>query len=106
MKKILSTILVCVLLLGTMLVLVSCGGKIDKGEYVNTDGETIEIDGKNLVFISADGEEAEYTYEIKDDEDSDRQIIYLTDSNGDVYENYFKKLDDGFEFAGDKYTKK
>lgn len=107
MKKIFSTVLICVLLLSAVLVLASCGNKIDSGRYIGSNGAIVEIDGKNFV-ITIDGEEYEYTYEInKDDGDSDKKVIYLTDSEGEeLAPCYFEELDDGFQFNGVKYTKK
>ena len=108
MKKIISTILVCVLLASTMLLLVSCGGAIEDGTYVNSaKGAEIEISGNTLV-ITKDDTETTYTYEIKDDENnSAKQNIVLTpDSEGDVVTFSYEKLEDGFVINGTKYTKK
>lgn len=105
MKKIISTLLVCVLLLGSVLVLGSCGKRINKGTYVASDGSVVEISGKDFVYTTG-GSSYEYTYEIKKDEaDPSRQKIYLT-SGDETVEYYYTKYDDGFEFAGQKYTKK
>ncbi|MBQ8321143.1 MAG: hypothetical protein IJX92_02110 [Clostridia bacterium] len=112
MKKIISTILVCVLLASTMLLLVSCGGAIEDGTYVNrAKGAEIEISGNTLVINKTAGDETEsgtYTYEIKDDENnSAKQNIVLTpDFEGDVVTFSYEKLEDGFVINGTKYTKK
>ena len=106
MKRIISTILVCVLLLGTMLVLVSCGGGIDNGEYVSSQG-VVEISGKDFVITTEAQGALTYTYEVKnDDVDPSKQKIYLTGSDGVTHEYYFERLEDGFKFQGIKYTKK
>jgi hypothetical protein len=106
MKKIISSLLICVLLLGSVLVLGSCGKKINKGTYVSSDGIVVEISGKDFVIKNGDVSE-EYTYEIKkDSDDPDRQKIYLTNDDGETVDFYYTKHDDGFEFAGKKYTKK
>lgn len=107
MKKIVSSILVCVLLVSTMLVLVSCGGAIENGTYVNdAKGVEIEISGSTLV-ITKDGAESSYTYEIKDKENNSvkQNIILTSDSDGEVVTYTYEKLEDGFAFNGTKYTK-
>jgi len=106
MKKIISTLLVCVLLLGSVFVLGSCGKKIDKGTYVSSDGSVVEISGKEFVY-TVNGISYDYTYEIKKDEDDpSRKKIYLTNDDDETVEFYYTKHDDGFEFAGRKFTKK
>ena len=106
MKKIISTLLVCVLLIGSVLVLGSCGKKINKGTYISSDGSVVEISGKNFVYTTG-GSTYEYTYVIKKDEaDPSRQKIYLTNGDDETVDFYYTKHDDGFEFAGQKYTKK
>ncbi len=106
MKRIISTILICALLLGTMLVLVSCGGGIDNGTYVSSKG-VVEISGSEFVITTDDQGELAYTYEVKNDEsDPSKQKIFLTGGDGATYEYYYERLEDGFKFNGIKYTKK
>ncbi len=105
MKRIISTILVCVLLLGTVLTLASCGGGIDNGTYVSDIG-VIKISGSELTMTQGTTSWT-YTYEIKTDElDSSKQKIFLEDANGETFDYYYEKYDDGFKFAGTKYTKR
>lgn len=127
MKKILSTILVCVFILGTMLVLVSCGGGIDDGKYVGSNGNTIEISGSSLMITVTEYDEtfdAKYEYEVKtSDKDPEKQIILLTlesnnyegqnekikadyTPNGEAIEMNYERLEDGFIIGAIKYTKK
>ena len=127
MKKILSAILACVFILGTMLVLVSCGGGIDDGKYVGSNGNKIEISGTSLVItVTEFGEtfDATYKYEVKNNEqDPEKQVILLTlESNnyegqnekikadytpdGKTMELYYERFEDGFVIGGIKYTKK
>ena len=127
MKKIISTVLVCVLLLSTMLVLVSCGGGIDNGKYIGTNGVTVEISGdKYIATVSEYGETftVTYKYEVKNnDQDPDQQVIVLAvesldydgsnsaikngySADADSFELPYEKNEDGFVVAGIKYTKK
>ena len=80
MKKIISAILVCFVLVGSMLALVSCGGgDIDNGTYVATMGsyeQTVKIDGNQVIMVQTEEEddavvatlEIVFTYEVNDDE--------------------------------------
>ena len=126
MKQIISAILVCVLLVGAMLALVSCTGGIDNGTYVSSKGDTIEIDGKKyVVSTTIDGEALKltYSYEIKDAEnDPDKQTITLTyestDYNGanssikdglasvEPFTCSYETFEGGFVIDGVKFTKK
>ena len=108
MKKTVSSILVCVLLISTMLVLVSCGGAIENGTYVN-DAKGVEIEiSDNTLVITKDGAETSYTYEIKDKENNSakQNIILTSDSDGEVVTFTYEKLEDGFAIDNTKYTKK
>lgn len=72
MKKILSAFLVCVLLVGTVFALVSCGGISGTYEF-SEDGmsQTLKFSGKNLEVTMTYEDETEtikYTYELNDDE--------------------------------------
>ena len=91
MKKIISAILVCFVLVGSMLALVSCGGgDIDNGTYVATMGsyeQTVKIDGNKFIMVQTEEEdeavfatlEIVFTYEVKADEaDAEKQVLVLT----------------------------
>ena len=77
MKKILSAILVCFLLVGSMLALVACNGAkgdIDNGTYVYENEQvkiTLKVDGNKLTMVQPQGETATieqvYTYELTED---------------------------------------
>lgn len=72
MKKILSAFLVCVLLVGTVFALVSCGGLSGTYEF-SEDGmtQTVKFSGNNLEVTMTYEDETEtmkYTYELNDDE--------------------------------------
>lgn len=70
MKKIVSALLVCFLLVGSMFALVSCGGNgIKNGTYKSED-TTIKVSGDTFTVVEEeDGEEIEmiYTYELSED---------------------------------------
>ncbi|MBO5009752.1 MAG: hypothetical protein J6D20_03510 [Clostridia bacterium] len=106
MKRIISTILICVLLLGAILTLVSCGGGIDNGTYVSGKS-VVEISGSEFIITTEEDGELTYTYEIKNDEaDSSKQKIFLTGSDGKTHEYYYVRLEEGFKFNGITYTKR
>lgn len=111
------------LLVGMMLVLVSCSGGIDNGSYASSKGDVIEIDGnKYTASVTKDGAtfKITYTYEIKDDEvNPDVQRIHLaydsTDASSEIkseleksepFSFTYEKVEDGFVINGTKYTKK
>ena len=84
MKKIVSALLVCFLLVGSMFALVSCGGDIANGTYVYESEygykQTIEIKGNEFIMVQDGGDEGKleivFNYEVK--EDGDAKKIYLT----------------------------
>lgn len=94
MKKIVSALLVCFLLVGSMFALVSCGAtKIDNGTYesefmtVIVKGEdfkmTYDLADMGLDELGVEGSmEIIFTYEIKADEDEDAkegdEVLVLT----------------------------
>lgn len=126
MKKVISAIIVCILLVSVMLVLVSCTGGIDNGSYVSTKGDSIEIDGnKYTVTTTVSGEAitVTYVYEIKDSENNpDKQEIHLSfnslsysGSNPEITESFtssdafslpYERTEDGFVINGVRFTKK
>lgn len=112
MKKIISTMLVCVLLLGCVFTLASCSRL--SGTYSNVEdgtGTTYEFDGDQLVMktylLGVKTAEVEGTYEIKDDE----IIITWETVGGKEVEARFefeRGFDDGkayIEINDDKYIK-
>ena len=73
MKKISSAFLVCVLLVGTVFALASCGGGLSGTYELSEDGmtQTIKFSGKNLEMTMKAGDESmtlKYTYELNEDE--------------------------------------
>ena len=123
MKQIISMVTVCMLLVGMMLLLVSCSGGIDNGSYVNSEGSVIEIDGnKYTASVTKDGAtfKITYTYEIKDDEaNPDVQRIHLTYESTDAssavkselekaepFSYTYEKVEGGFIINNVKYVKK
>ena len=75
MKKILSAILVCFLLVGSMLALVACNGAkgdIDNGTYVYETEQvkiTLKVSGDELTMTQESGEDVVkyfYTYELNE----------------------------------------
>ncbi len=123
MKKIISAIVLCLMLAGSVLMLVSCGD-IDEGKYVSSTGISFEIDGDT--YIISDGDVAGYAkYKV----DGDKLILTYDkiefigdsadkaefDSNRDVLIEYFKanvcrtydfeKIDGGVKIDGVKFKK-
>ena len=91
MKKIISAILVCFILVGSMLALVSCGGgDIENGTYVATMGsyeQTVKIDGNKFIMVQTEEDENDeviatleivFTYEVKADEADAEKLAALT----------------------------
>ena len=87
MKKIVSALLVCFLLVGSMFALVSCGAtKIANGTYeAEEESMVVKIDGDEFTIVQEeDGSSVEivFTYEIKADEAEDAkegaEVIVLT----------------------------
>ena len=52
MKKILSLIIVCLLLCGSVFALTSCSDELEEGRYVSYDGIAFEIVEDSFVFAS------------------------------------------------------
>ena len=72
MKKIVSALLVCILLVGTLFTLVSCGGGLSgtyKGNNIITQFD-LKFSGKNVTVIVGD-KELKGTYEIKENDDKE-----------------------------------
>lgn len=103
MKKIVSAILVCALLLCSLLTFVACKG-VDEGVYVSSSGTEIEF-VKKTCTVNADGSQKTYTYEIKDDASNpDKQEIHLS-ADGETLVFSYEKLKDGVAIEGIKYNK-
>lgn len=115
MKKTLSLLLVSVLLIGSVLILMSCGGKTLSGEYeldALFASQSYKFSGSKVtITVSAVvGNDLVYegTYEINDDE-----ITFTFDSEDESAKEYsgtvsFYEADDGsyIKIAGVKYKKK
>ena len=72
MKRIISSALVCVLLLGVMFTLVSCGGL--SGTY---EGKLFDLKfSGNKVTVIAGDKELAGTYEIEKDDDGNKKISF------------------------------
>ena len=72
MKRIISSALVCVLLLGVMFTLVSCGGL--SGTY---EGKLFDLKfSGNKVTVIAGDKELTGTYEIEKDDDGNKKISF------------------------------
>ena len=119
MKKIISAILVCVLLVGCMFTLASCGKKVAKGTYKdalnvtsytfkgnkvtltidNIVGEDTVLEGKYEINKNDDGE-LEITFEFEgDDDDAEKNSTTVSYSEGEEDGKKYIKL------GGFKYTK-
>ncbi len=109
MKKVVSSVLVCVLLLSTVFVLASCG-KMLNGEYENALGVTLEFSGNKVTrkwdipLVGTTTREGTYSIE-----DSKITITYGDDEeNSGTYE-FAHGQENGVDFikiAGIKYEKK
>ena len=117
MKKIISMTLVCMLLIGCVLTLASCGktlsGKYSVGSGVA--GTTYDFSGKNVTitfYLFGTETTAEGTYEITIDE-NDKEIITFTFENEDAedYNGEFSFVEgteggvDYIKIGGIKYEK-
>lgn len=118
MKKIISAILVCVLLVGCMLTLASCGKKVAKGTYKDALGFTAYTFKGNKVTLTIDkpGEDIvlEGKYEINKTDDDKLEITFSFEGDEeDAEENsttvsYSEGEEDGKKYiklGGVKYTK-
>jgi len=120
MKKIISTILVCVLLLGCVFTLASCSktvsgtyeGKIDIG--LASYAVTYTFSGKKVTAVSkltvgvVVSEEAKGTYEITENEDGTMEITFDFEEEKTVFKDgsvTFAEGEDYIQLAGVKYTK-
>ena len=110
MKRIISTLLVCVLLVGCVFSLAACGKKVS-GKYQDAlKVTTYEFKGsKVIITVKALGAEigsAEGKYSIKDD-----KITLEFDSDDDDVKEYsgtfdFKETDDGIKIGIVEYKAK
>lgn len=121
MKKIISAVLVCVLLLGCMLTLASCGKKLSGTYTTGGDllGNTYEFSGKNVtmtVKVAGFSKVIEGTYEIgeNDEEETVITFTFASDDNAEEAEKqsgsfaFSEGEEDGKEYikiGGVKYTK-
>jgi len=125
MKKILSAFLVCLLLVGSMFALASCGEETLSGTY-ETDGASYKFDGNEFVYTidatfltpatSYDG-----TYKIATDDDGNKTITFtykvpegasgltegiIAEMNESSIDLPLVKGEKSITIAGVKYTKK
>lgn len=119
MKKIISAILVCVLLVGCMFTLASCGNKPSGayeatvevlGQKVTTTydfgGKKVEITIKTTVLGSVNTETSEAKYEINETSDG-LEITFITEVDGEEKsQTYTYEKGDGYiKIGGVEYTK-
>lgn len=119
MKKIVSVALALLLLVGTMLALVSCGGDIANGTY-KAGALEIEIKGNKWIF-EEEGNKITYKYSVEDDVISFEYESFTTDeeltdeqraafdgafaTEAALKGGKFEKTDDGFKIGFVTYTK-
>ena len=133
MKKILSLVLVCVLLVGCVLSFASCGMMFGtyENDLLNVTWEFSLHNATKTVELGEEEYQVVYTFKIKDDEIELTPKKYVTESENelvqeiieeynekiedakedgsmdDLVETYeFKKTDDGIEIGKIKYEKK
>ncbi len=112
MKKIISTLLVCVLLLGCVMTLASCGKRLS-GKYELTDGLYYEFKGNeytSVLEVPIIGKVTKNgTYEIKENNEGDLEIIFTEEGSDEPNAVSFSDGKDGdveyIKIAGIKYTK-
>ena len=111
MKKITSLILVCLLLVGTALSLVSCAEKLS-GKYENTTaGLTLEFKGEEVTITQktwAGSILSVGTYAIEETEEGKKTItLDFSGENGDQFSIYSGTFDlvTGSDDANGKYIK-
>lgn len=93
MKRIISSVLVCVLLLGVMFTLVSCGGGLS-GTY---EGKLFDLKfSGNKVTVIAGDKELAGTYEIEKDDDGNKKITFdfVDEKDAEADEKYILGLID------------
>ncbi len=116
MKKIVSTVLVCVLLLSTMLALVSCG-KVLSGTYSDkyTGLTTYTFEGNKVTVEAGAGNfksSVSGTYEIKENDEGKEVIIFTFGEEGDEYSGEFSFVEGSegdtkyIKIGGVQYNKK
>ena len=118
MKRIISTLLVCVLLVGCVFSLAACGKKLSgKYELALVGGKTYEFKGKNVVITYEVGlieKSIEGEYSIAENDKGNLEITFTFADDvedADVYKGTFafaEGEEDGVEYikiAGIKYNK-
>ncbi len=119
MKKIISSILVLAIMICACLALASCGGDIESGTY-KSESRTFEVDGNKIILINGE-DKVIYKYELKTEEDSEKQIIVLDfhkyDGDNEQLRTFYENADDkafelsfettstGFKMDGVEYKK-
>ena len=126
MKKILSAILVCVMMLCMVLALASCGGDIPSGRYESLTGLDIEISGDRFIIeeddikavakYKVDGDKITLTFDkieyVGDDADeradfeSNKATLSALFEQTYCGEKKYEKTDDGFKMGVLTFEKK
>ncbi len=110
MKKIISTLLVCVLLLGCVMTLASCGKKLS-GKYAINDSLYYEFDGnkyEGTIEIFGLSKTVKGTYEIKENNEGNLEIIFTEEGGEPDAMSFAEGEEDGVKYikiGGVKYTK-
>ncbi len=111
MKKILSSILVCVLLVGMLFTLASCGKRLS-GRYEISDDIYYEFKGNEYTAslgVAGFAKTTNGTYEIKENNEGDLEIIFTEEGSDDPQAYSFSEgEEDGVKYikiSGVKYTK-
>ncbi len=117
MKKTISALLVCALLVCSVFALASCGKKLS-GAYESALGTTYEFSGNKVTMTQEipflDDVVIEGTYEITEDEDGKTVIIFTVENEDDEDKDFAGKFsfsegeEDGTKYikiAGIKYEK-
>lgn len=122
MKKIISTLLVCVLLVGCVFSLAACGKKVESGSYeaelevlgqswnvtYTFKGSKVEAVNKITFLGNITTETAEGKYEIVENDDGTMEITFEFDEENDSFENKtvtYKEGEGYIELGGVRYNK-
>lgn len=124
MKKVISLVVLCLLLCGSVMSLTSCSGELDEGTYVSSDGISFVVEGGSFVYVSNNAK-GYADYEIDGDKlrlTFDR-VEYVGDASGAAdfeamrglvetrFRNQvcrtfsFEKVEGGIKLDGLKFTK-
>ena len=124
MKKVISLVVLCLLLCGSVMSLTSCSGELDEGTYVSSDGISFVVEGGSFVYVSnnakgyadyeIDGDKLRLTFESVEyvgdasgaaDFEAMRGLVETRFRNQVCRTFSFEKVEGGIKLDGLKFTK-